>query len=903
MVLLLFIITVLITFTTSSHAATWPAANCSISAIQDAIDLADNGDTVTLPSCVQTIWTSTVNITKRITLKGAGVGNTIIRRSEVSANHPSTNPMFHASGVTGFEMSDMTLNGTNDTLPNEWRDGGLLLTSCIDFKIHHMNFTFFGNALVVMGDPTLVKGVIYENTFTDNYFNQIGGVGGLGYGVYVHGNGTYPALSLGTLTNTFIENNTFTRSRHSIASSNGARYVFRYNTIVDNREDAAAVDAHGYSSWPRGTRQYEIYHNKITNSVVRFSGIRPRGGDGVIFNNEMSPMSSNRDISLTVEDSGVGVGCTGGYPQMDQIRVLHIWGNKRLDGSDAFVLVDTACRDGNLTLNTDYFLTPRTGYAPVIHPHPLREVVPPDTITGLIARYGMDQTTGTTATDSSGNNRHAALNGTYTWVPGIVGTNALQFDGTTGFGQITGLMGTPAALTLAAHVQLLPGETTGDVISLGNYAMMRVQPTFLSAHYWNGSAFTVIQYPLTFGTGWRHIAYTFGGGLHKLYLDGVEVQSGSASAIGWTGQGTNTFIGTHGNGQTTQFLAAKLDEVRVYSGVLSATDIAALVAESPSPPTVSISSPTPTGSFATNNDTVSLSGSASDNVSVASVTVNCPQCNPALTNSPAVITGSTWAKNNIVLGTAPSTNNFVVTATDNQGSQATASLSVTYTLIPPTGGLECTRWASNNGTGDGLTLNTPYTIAQFWPQVASAKVLCLRDGVYTGPNNMITPTTNIKGTSSQPITIRTINEGQVTIDGQFARNPVVLLGGAGSNDYIHIEGVNARNGLSGVFRVFGNNNKLSRVIGWDIATATVDGVIFLNEGIGNIIEDCAGWGKNARWVMKGSGVASSTGSGYRRCWCEWQGHVNESTVPGTCFQPGVGQILENVLGTLRETTP
>ncbi len=126
----------------------------------------------------------------------------------------------------------------------------------------------------IHGDPIVTRGVIYLNTFTDLYYVDPTR-GALGYGVVVYGSGTWPPLRLGTAQTVFIEDNTFTRNRHAVASNNGSRYVFRFNTIIDNRENAAAIDAHGRGVWPRGSRQYEIYGNTVDNVVPRSAASVP----------------------------------------------------------------------------------------------------------------------------------------------------------------------------------------------------------------------------------------------------------------------------------------------------------------------------------------------------------------------------------------------------------------------------------------------------------------------------------------------------------------------------------------------------------------------------------------------------------------------------------------------------
>ncbi len=58
-------------------AATWHAASTGLADVATAVNLAADGDTVTVPAGTAT-WTAQLTITKNITLQGAGVGQTII---------------------------------------------------------------------------------------------------------------------------------------------------------------------------------------------------------------------------------------------------------------------------------------------------------------------------------------------------------------------------------------------------------------------------------------------------------------------------------------------------------------------------------------------------------------------------------------------------------------------------------------------------------------------------------------------------------------------------------------------------------------------------------------------------------------------------------------------------------
>jgi len=198
-------------------------ASCSPIDVQRAVDAAPIGGTVTLPSCAFTAWGTTVVITKPIILEGQGVGLTTLRRQAGGALI-----MFQVTGVTGFEMRNLTLDGTFDTDPNVYQDMGLGLTDAVDFRIHNVAFQNLSRGIEIHGDPIVTRGVIYLNTFTDMYYlDPVRGA--LGYGVVVYGSGTWPPLRLGTAQSVFIEDNTFTRNRHTVASNNGSRYVFRFN--------------------------------------------------------------------------------------------------------------------------------------------------------------------------------------------------------------------------------------------------------------------------------------------------------------------------------------------------------------------------------------------------------------------------------------------------------------------------------------------------------------------------------------------------------------------------------------------------------------------------------------------------------------------------------------------------
>jgi hypothetical protein len=188
----------------------------------------------------------------------------------------------------------------------------------------------------------------------------------------------------------------------------------------------------------------------------------------------------------------------------------------------------------------------------------------------------------------------------------------------------------------------------------------------------------------------------------------------------------------------------------------------------------------------------------------------------------------------------------------------------------------------------------------FWGVASPGTTLCLLNGTYDDGNGMIQPPAGLAGSASLPITIQAVNDGQVLLDGQNLRNPVVL---GSNNTWFVVQGLNATNGLSAVYQFLGSDNRGHRLIGWNATAGQANAVIFEVQGTNTIVEDCAGWGQNARTIFQGSGQTVSTGSGYRRCWGEWNDHPDGgSTAAPATFRLGTGQRYENVLGTYNKLT-
>ncbi len=150
-----------------------------------------------------------------------------------------------------------------------------------------------------------------------------------------------------------------------------------------------------------------------------------------------------------------------------------------------------------------------------------------------------------------------------------------------GYVQTSGHFGNPANVTLAAWVNLSSADSNGaEVLSLGDNVTLRLDTTYsgwgLLGSFYNGSGWVVTNYAVTLaGTGWHHVAYSVNdaGDAATLYLDGVAVaSSGTTSSISYA-LGANSFIGKHGNGDSTFDFTGKIDDARVYSRALTAAEI------------------------------------------------------------------------------------------------------------------------------------------------------------------------------------------------------------------------------------------------------------------------------------------------------------------------------------------
>jgi hypothetical protein len=239
---------------------------------------------------------------------------------------------------------------------------------------------------------------------------------------------------------------------------------------------------------------------------------------------------------------------------------------------------------------------------------------------GLIGYWKFDETSGTTAADSTGGDNNGTLSDNVVWQPGGgMSGGAVLFDGTS-----TAHVEFPSTGMLAA---------SGTIAFWGNLtAPQPSQTRYFFGHTTQPSYNNRIQLymdggntELDLGLGdshtrqtniavleletWYHLALTWNNGDYVVYINGEEVASGSYTGLAaifdfaWIGNdGNPTSEGTEGFG-------GLIDEARVYNRALNTTEIlAAMTGE----PFVKASGPSPKDGALNPNTWVTLSWRAGD---------------------------------------------------------------------------------------------------------------------------------------------------------------------------------------------------------------------------------------------------------------------------------------------------
>ncbi len=328
-----------------AQAATINAASCSQADVQAAINSASAGDVLMIPSRNCT-WTSAVNVSKPLSIMGAGSGNTIL-----TASGGMPDGFFNITGFTASSLvrvSGFTFQMTNWTPAAAIRvhdmaggvHGGQI-------RIDHNTF-HFGNVPITFDH---MKGLIDHNYF----YNGIQSIG-FSAGSRANADASWASLDAGTVEALFIEDNHFITNasytlpytQEQIGTHNGGKLVVRFNDftatdVPDTLGTYTPFMAHGSADggcggagyWQasscqrRGQSVIEFYNNTESGKRIDFMYIS-RGSANLIYNNVITGTVSNNPRIMLVEEEYTSDNWSVhrvAWPAEDQIHNTFVWNN------------------------------------------------------------------------------------------------------------------------------------------------------------------------------------------------------------------------------------------------------------------------------------------------------------------------------------------------------------------------------------------------------------------------------------------------------------------------------------------------------------------------------------------------------------------------------------------------
>ena len=324
----------------------------------------------------------------------------------------------------------------------------------------------------------------------------------------------------------------------------------------------------------------------------------------------------------------------------------------------------------------------------------------------LLAYYKFNETSGTTASDSSGHGLPGTLVSGPTWVAGKY-NNAVSLDGIDDHVSLpNGIMASVNDFTISAWVKLSTNNYWNRVFDFGNNTSSYMVLTPM------GGA-GVVRYSINTGAGeqiidgtaalptgsWQHVAVTLSGTTGTLYVNAAPVGTNSSMINKPSGLGSTsrTWIGR------SQFAAdpyfnGQMDEFRIYRRALSGTEITALYNNI----SYNITASAGTGGTITPSGTVVVTTGTNQTFNIAANTgYVISQVTVDSVNQGAI---STYTFNNVI-ATHTISATFVATIIPRPADMLFSAVTDTFPASGSTG-----NWASYIPSGQTLTMMATPTV-------------------------------------------------------------------------------------------------------------------------------------------------------------------------------------------------
>lgn len=226
--------------------------------------------------------------------------------------------------------------------------------------------------------------------------------------------------------------------------------------------------------------------------------------------------------------------------------------------------------------------TPTVTPTPTSTPAPTPTPTPTASPKELVVHYPFNETSGSKASDLSGNGRSAALKGGATWAAGKSG-NALSLNGAGAYASLpAGIVGKLNDFTVSAWVKVNANTDWMRIFDFGNDTNSYM---FLTPKAEGGGvrfAITTDSYgaeqqidgpALAVGV-WKHVAVTLQGTTGILYVDGKEAGRNDSMTLNPAklGSTAKNYIGKSQYDDPN--LNGMVDDFRIYNRALSASEIA-----------------------------------------------------------------------------------------------------------------------------------------------------------------------------------------------------------------------------------------------------------------------------------------------------------------------------------------